>query len=110
MFPKIAKCILSMLIALPLMAGQPSASNASNFVVGSKVCLPGYKKWKRYNGWRAFALNKPNTVKTTQVCGWAYEVDSKSAAIKDAMERCQYYRRKKPNYGIGKCFIIDVRN
>ena len=61
----------------------PDANAKQAFVVGSTFCRPHYNKWKKWMGWKAFALN--SIVNNKQVCGWAYRAPSKRVAIAEAL-------------------------
>ena len=87
---------------------QCGGAQASDFVQGSTICLPDYKKWKRLTGWKAYALNKPNPSTNTQVCGWSAGFETKAGAKTDAMKRCRHFKRKTPDFGIGDCFFYRV--
>lgn len=86
----------------------PDANAGRAFVVGSTFCRPHYNKWKKWPGWKAFALN--TIIYNKQVCGWAYKAPSKQVAIAEALRYCRKNERKSPGFGRkGSCYVYDVQ-
>jgi hypothetical protein len=99
--------ISAILISGFALVADSHRANADAFVVGSTLCKPNFKKWTRWKGWKAFALNKIKDNK--QVCGWSSGASSKNEAIKIAMSFCRKYEKQRPVFGIpNTCYLYRV--